>query len=156
MIKSSLDDDNIELSRSASLKQVGDPYYILVIKSESQLRNGFRYIKELLTQIHNHEFFNAYNLLKSNQINTRSIKTDCFTIKASDLERVKQLLNFDGAIGNWRVSKTEDIIKPCENQKMKPCIYFQYNKPVANLLKMNDECDTSELCSLFENTRASR
>ena len=56
-----LDDgiDNIKPSESWSFEQVGEPCYVLVMKAEKQLRNGFRYIKELLLQGHNHKLLQA-------------------------------------------------------------------------------------------------
>ena len=46
-----------------NFRQVGDPTYVLVMKAERQLRNGFRYIKELLLQGHNHKLMLAYDQL---------------------------------------------------------------------------------------------
>ena len=56
--------------------------------------------------------FEAYQRMTDNNINVFSIKTDAFTIKASDLVACKNLWNFNKDIGNWRVSKTEDIMFP--------------------------------------------
>jgi hypothetical protein len=63
------------------------PLYVLVMKAESQLKNGFRYIKELLLQSHNSKLKEAYDKLEANGILISSVKTDCFTIRASDLSR---------------------------------------------------------------------
>ena len=42
----------------------GDPYFVLVfLNAEKQLRNGFRYIKELLIQGHNFKLMKAHDLL---------------------------------------------------------------------------------------------
>jgi hypothetical protein len=60
----------------------GDPCYVLVLKAERQLRNGFRYIKELLLQNHNFKLMQAYDLLTAASISITSVKTDCFTIPA--------------------------------------------------------------------------
>ena len=49
------------------------------------MSNGFRYIKELLVQIHNFKMYNDANILKENGIWVYSVKTDSFTIKKSDL-----------------------------------------------------------------------
>ena len=76
-------------------KAVGNIKYRLVLKAEKQLVNGFRYIKELLMQIHNERLYSAYDILTANGIDVYSVITDCFTIKASDLEKAKRLLNSD-------------------------------------------------------------
>ena len=65
-------------------KQSGDPLYVLVIKAEALLKNGFRYIKELLLQHHNHKLKQAWDTLTAHNIPIHSVKTDCFTIRASD------------------------------------------------------------------------
>ena len=54
--------------------------------------------------------FEAYQRMTENNIKVFSVKTDAFTIKASDLVACKNLLNFNKDIGNWRVSKTEDNV----------------------------------------------
>ena len=43
-------------------EQVGDPYCVLVMKAEKQLRSGFRYTKELVLQGHNQKLMQAYDL----------------------------------------------------------------------------------------------
>ena len=94
---------------SHMFKATGEPLYVLVLKAESKLKNGFRYIKELLLQHHNQKLTQAFDTLESNGINVCSVKTDCFTIKASDLAKAQGLLSFDQCIGSWRVSKTDGI-----------------------------------------------
>ena len=51
-----------------SFEQVGDPYYVLVMKAEKQLRNGSRYIKELLLQGHNLKLMQAYDSLTASSV----------------------------------------------------------------------------------------
>ena len=50
-----LDDDCDMVGPVISYKfvQRGDPYFVLVLQAETRLRNGFRFIKELLLQEHN-------------------------------------------------------------------------------------------------------
>ena len=48
-----------------------------------------------------------------------SLKNDAFTIKASDLEQCKQLLNFDLGIGNRILSKDQHIIYPLDDLTFK-------------------------------------
>ena len=56
-----LDDDIETTGPVISYKFVhqGSPYFILVLKAEKQLRNGFRYVKELLMQGHNFKLMQA-------------------------------------------------------------------------------------------------
>jgi len=76
-------DDGIENPRPiirTKFESHGNPYYVLVLKAERQLRNGFRYIKELLFQGHNCMLMQAYDLLTEASVKVASVKTDCFTI----------------------------------------------------------------------------
>mgnify|MGYP003331369515 CR=1 FL=1 len=85
------DDDVWHTSESHVFEFVGKPMYALVLKDQRQLKNGFRYIKELLLQSHNNKLEVAYDTLKQNNINAYSIKADCFTIKATHLQQAKEL-----------------------------------------------------------------
>ena len=67
---------------SVRFEHSGSPYFVLVLKAERQLRNGFRYIKELLMQGHNFKLMQAYDILNKAGVNMYSVKTDCFTIPA--------------------------------------------------------------------------
>ena len=53
-----------------------------MLKAEKQLRNGFRYIKELLMQGHNFKLMQAYDIVEKAGVELYSVKTDCFTIPA--------------------------------------------------------------------------
>ena len=70
---------------------VGKPMYALVLKDQRHLKNGFRYIKELLLQHRNHKLEIAYDALKTNNISVYSVKTDCFTIQAKHLHFINSL-----------------------------------------------------------------
>ena len=48
-----------------------------------------------------------------------TVKTDALIISKGDLEKAKQLLSIQVGIGNWRVSKTEDIKFPYVKLEMK-------------------------------------
>ena len=104
--------DESKISRSVSFVETHHPLHILSFKATAKLRNGFRYIKELLLQHHAIVMFEAYQRMTENNIKVFSVKTDAFTINASDLVSCQKLLNFEKNIGNWRVSKTTDIIFP--------------------------------------------
>ncbi len=53
-----------------------------------------------------------YTKLSNNNIIVYSVNTDAFTIKQEDLQRAKQLINFNNNIGGWRCSKIENIKIP--------------------------------------------
>jgi len=150
-----LDDDTpSEGAKETHLfKSSGDPLYVLVIKAEALLKNGFRYIKELLLQHHNHKLKQAWNTLTQNNINIYSVKTDCFTIRASDLERALTLLPFDQGHGTWRVSKMDDINYPYEKLTIRQARSFSYSNLKTTEIKIKDEWNTEELCEIFEKHR---
>ena len=104
------DDDNDDFAVNNISTPTGKELYVLNINKSATLTNGFRYIKELVLQRHNYFMNKSYKKLKEQNITVYSVKTDAFTIKESDVEKAKELLNFEPGIGNWRLSKTEDII----------------------------------------------
>ena len=63
-------------------------------------------------QHHNYHMNECHESLLKNSIQASTVKADAFTISECDLEKAKQLLNFEVGISNWRVSKTEDIKFP--------------------------------------------
>ena len=79
---------------SHMFEAVGDPLYVLARKAQTQLKNGFRYIKELLMQQHNHKLIDAFDVLKSNGIDVYSVKADCFTTQATDMDKAQELFKF--------------------------------------------------------------
>ena len=94
--------------------------------------------------------FEAYQRMIDNNIKVFSIKTDAFTIKASDLVACKNLLNFNKDIGNWRVSKTEDIMFPYGKVSMKENLQITITDPISINLEVVDEWDKKAICKLFE------
>ena len=135
----------------------GDTYFVLNTTVREKLVNGFRYIKELLLQYHNFAMYEAYTKLEEKGVKVYSVKSDAFTIHRYDLFRVvpqpnhfiklyrEGILNFESAIGNWRVS-TSRINYPTEKYK------FKYNKLIQIPLQENealdvvDEWDTEAVC----------
>ncbi|MEY3715084.1 MAG: hypothetical protein RJB59_887, partial [Actinomycetota bacterium] len=145
-------DDDIDSKPIHSIKfqSTKKPFYVLVIKHECQMHDGFRCIKELIMQMHNQKMMDAYDTLQNNNIQIHSVKTDCFTIKADDLEKTKSLLDFNNGFGSWRLSKTEDIIYPYEKIMIKQCQTYSPIIPTKNDIKITNEWDTDEICEQFE------
>ena len=140
-------------AQGAQLVGRGDLYYVLVIKAEKQLRNGFRYIKELLLQSHNFKLMQAYDALAEANVKVTSVKTDCFTIPAKDEAKARELLTFDQGIGTWRVSKTQGIVFPFENLALSQLDDVEIKHLETNQLTVNDEWDVNELCDHFEQNK---
>ena len=152
-----LEEDIHEREDEEERRHKGDTYFVLNTTVRQKLVNGFRYIKELLLQYHNYAMYEAYTKLEEKGIKVYSVKSDAFTIHQDDLSKVRPnpnhfiksyregILNFESAIGNWRVS-TSRINYPTEKYK------FKYNKLIQIPLQENealdvvDEWDTEAVC----------
>ena len=97
------------------MKPTGKCLFILNLSAEACLTNGFRYIKELLMQHHNFYMSRSCDLLKENGVDVYTVKTDALTIPQSQVERAKEVLNWDEGIGSWRLNRTEDMKFPQED-----------------------------------------
>ena len=104
-------------------------------------------------QHHYQKLIDTFDTLRANGIDVYSIKTDCFTIKATDLDKARTLLNFDNGIGSWRLSKTDDIIYPYENITVNKCDDFNYPRFESTRLEIKDEWDVNEMIDHFEEAR---
>ena len=78
-----------------------DKCYVLNLKDKAELKNGFRWIKELILQMHNLNMYNynAYHKLKKNNIQIHSVKTDAFTIDTFNVEKAIEILDFNNDVG---------------------------------------------------------
>lgn len=87
--------------------------YVLNLKDKAELKDGFRWIKELILQMHDFNMYDAYQKLKKNGIEVYSVRTDAFVIDRCNFETVKEILDFHDDVGGSRVSKkNNDIIFP--------------------------------------------
>ena len=152
-----LEEDIHERDEEEERRHKGDTYFVLNTTVRQKLVNGFRYIKELLLQYHNYAMYEAYTKLEAKGVKVYSVKSDAFTIHQDNLSRVRPnpnhfiksyregILNFESAIGNWRVS-TSRINYPTEKFK------FKYNKLIQIPIQENealdvvDEWDTEAVC----------
>jgi hypothetical protein len=78
----------------------GRSLFILNLSAEASLTNGFRYIKELLMQHHNFYLNSSYKLLTDNGVDIYTVETDAFTIRQSQLETARELLNWEDGKGS--------------------------------------------------------
>ena len=89
-------------------------YYILNLKDKAQLKNGFRWIKEILLQYHNFTMWETWWKLRNAKVSVYSVKTDAYTIQKKDEAKAREVLDFHNDVGGWRVSKTDDIKLPTD------------------------------------------
>ena len=126
-------------------------YYILNLKDKAVLRNGYRYIKELLLQHHNFKMNQDFKTLITNHINIYSVKTDAFVIDTCNEEKAKQLLEFHDDIGGWKVSKQRDEINlptvkfnVVNNELIKIPVYE------SKTIDIKDEYDTDNIIEIVK------
>jgi hypothetical protein len=124
--------------------------YILNDVDTKRLRNGFRYIKELLLQNHNLRMYLNHQILTTNNINVYSVKTDAMTVDASNLELVKSLIKFDNGMGSWRVSKTDDIAYPKVKFSKTLNLKLKIPKYEIHRLDIKDEYDRPAICQVLK------
>ena len=77
-LRSARDEEEKEEAPNEDTKNKGK-YYVLNVADHAVLKNGYRYIKELLLQYHNYRIYKDYNTLRKNDIEVFSVKTDAFT-----------------------------------------------------------------------------
>ena len=121
------------------------------LKDKAVLRNGYRYIKELLLQHHNFKMNQDFKTLITNNSNIYSVKTDAFVIDTRNEEKTKQLLEFHDDIGGWKVSKQRDEINlptvkfnVVNNELIKIPVYESITVDIV------DEYDTDNIIEIVE------
>ena len=143
----------IESDTDVTVDENSPMYYIMNQTTQKTLKNGFRYIKELLLQYHNIEMFEVYTLLKNNGISIISVKTDAFIISCNK-SRIEDILPLGNKIGDWRISKTDDIniMDSLNEQKINKMPIIKH-QPTQNIIQMKDEWDSNEFNNLFETNK---
>ena len=138
----------------ATETDVGNKYYILNITDRTDLQNGYRYIKELLLQIHNYKMYSDYNKLINAGITVSSVKTDAFTIKKSDLKQAKKVINCSTNIGGWRIPEKDNIYLPGVDYTLHENNLLKIDNPITfETIKLNDEWDVKEICNVFKDKK---
>ena len=103
-----------------------------------------------MIQNHNYKIYNDAKILNDNGINIYTLKTDAFTIEQDDERAVKILLKFDSNIGNWRISKTSDIIFLDKHISMKMNNEMPIKLYQINNIEIPNEYDSEYICKTFE------
>ena len=135
------DDEEDELGFTNIISQ--NKHYVLNISDTKTLKNGYRYIKELILQNHNHAMNTAYETLLKNGINVYSVKTDAFVIDTFNLKKARELLNFSNAIGDWKYNyKYIHPYNPFHKQVSKLVDITEYTNKTGIV---KDEYNTDEI-----------
>jgi hypothetical protein len=92
--------------------------------------------------------------LTDNGIDVYTVKTDAFTIRQSQLDNAKELLNWEEGIGSWRLNRTDDIKFPIDETLMalKENRLVQIHDHATQRIELTvqDEYDTDKLCGYIE------
>ena len=136
------------------LQVLDKEYHILNVTNKTILKNGFRYIKELVMQLSHFTMYKTVAKLEEHGIDVFSIKTDAITIHKQHLEQAQQLLDLGKDIGKLRHSKSGIQIilpsKPLELTKNELVKIPKYN---TQHIEIQDEYDTETICRIYEDKR---
>ena len=118
-------------------------HYVLNISDTKTLMNGYRFIKELILQHHNHDMNEAYETLMRDGVKVYSVKTDAFVIDKCNLGKAKEVLKFGSGIGEWRWSdKFNFPSKVFSKQPSVLCGITEYENKTGDV---KDEWNTDEI-----------
>ena len=121
-------------------------YYTLNLKDTSRLRNGFRYVKELLLQYHNFRMYQDYSKLYQTGINVFSVKTDAFVIQRSDITKAREILIFNNEIG----ANNESMQFPTVDYEVSQNELIQIPVYESKTIDIVDECDTDNIIEIIK------
>ena len=118
-------------------------YFVLNISEKALLTNGFRFLKELLLQFHNYNMYETFKTLNENDVEVFSVKTDAFTVRKTDVDKVNDLLDIGKDVGQWKIN--EDFNFPKDNYKIQSCKLIEI--PIVNksLIEIKDEWDMDNI-----------
>ena len=125
-------------------------YYILNVSKKSKLKNGYRYIKELILQHHNFNMYQAHKKLVDNHVNVFSVKTDAFIIRRDQLRYTRKLLDFDKGLGTWRAEHNKVISEPTQKWKQSKNEIPDIPKYESERIDVVDEWDTETIAKQIE------
>ena len=107
------------------------------------MKNGYRYIKELLLQYHNYGVYKDYNTLPENYIEVFSVKTDAFTILRKDLQKAMKILKLGKDIGDWK-GVLNIFGFPYQQYEMKQNEPIEIPEVVNERIMLKNEWDSKE------------
>ncbi|MFM7982702.1 MAG: hypothetical protein ACKPKO_25605, partial [Candidatus Fonsibacter sp.] len=103
---------------------------------------------------HNFYLNNSYKLRTDIGVDIYTVKTDASTIRQSQLETARELLNWEDGKGNWRLNKTDDIKFPIDEALMalkENRIAQIHEHTLQNIERtIEDEYNTDKLCGYIE------
>ena len=128
-------------------------YYILNLKDKAQLKNGFRWIKEILLQYHNFTMWETWWKLRNAKVSVYSVKTDAYTIQKKDEAKAREVLDFHNDVGGWRVSKTDDTKLPTDEYKFVENKLIEIPVYESKEIEIEDEYNTDAVVEKIVETK---
>ena len=118
-------------------------HYVLNISDTKTLMNGYRFIKELILQHHNHDMNEAYETLMRDDVMVYSVKTDAFVIDKCNLAKAREVLKFGSEIGDWRWSDKFNF--PSKAFCKQPSVLCDITEYFNMTGEVKDEWNTDEI-----------
>ena len=136
---SPIDDEIIETCVNKSTTE----FYMVNVKKEKQLTNGFCPIKDIIYCKQKLNIFNTYNKMISSNLKVLGVKTDCIFYAGSDAI-IKKNFNLNNEIGCYKIETGKYLSdKPIEITENKLIDIFDFNNIVIKTFV--DEYDTQEI-----------
>ena len=147
-VKETIEEERDEETFSTTINSYEDEleaYYILNLRDKAQLKNGFRWIKEILLQYHNFTMWEAWWKLRNANVTVYSVKTDAYTISSGDEAKAREVLDFHNDVGCWRVSKCDDIKLPTDEYKFVKNQLIEIPVYKSEVIEVENEYDTDTI-----------
>lgn len=122
--------------------------YILRVKQEARLINGFTPIKDFIYSYQRLELYKLFNKMNAQNIKMIGIKTDCILTNIKEEEAISKGFKFDDAIGGLKFEKNKSpsghLLTRTPNELLNIPQYYD------NILPINDEFDKTEMKGILE------
>lgn len=133
---------------SQSTKQL----YILDVKDQKRLINGFTPIKDFIYSYQRLKLYNLYRLLESKNVPMFGIKTDCILVNTDKHELISRGIQFNDEIGGYKFEHEKAIIGDVINRSVNEIGEITTYR--VNDIEIKDEFNTEDLSTqLNENNK---
>lgn len=98
---------NIKIDEDEELKLKKYNGYLWCKEHTNELKNGFKYIKELIYDLNKLEVNNNYNKMINNNIEVIALKTDALYVYEKDVNKIQSLFKITEKIGDYKITEKE-------------------------------------------------